>query len=97
MTIASGDKLTPAKLDPPWVYSTAYSGTTDASGFLTVTHGAPWTPVAGWFITTNPASSFAQAWGIDSFNATTCRLRIANANGGALASSAVVGRLFLMK
>lgn len=79
------------------VYHTAYSGTTDANGFLTVTHGAPWTPVAGWFITTNPASSFAQAWGIDTIGATTCRLRIANANGGALVSTAASGRLFLVK
>lgn len=79
------------------VYSVAYSGTTDGSGFLTITHGAPWTPVAGWAITTNPASSFAQVWGIDNIGATTCRLRIANANGGALASSAISGRLFLIK
>lgn len=80
------------------VYSVAYSGTTDASGFLTVTHGAPWTPTGGWAMTTNPASSFAQAWGIDSFTATTCRLRFTSvASTGALASTAVQGRLFLVQ
>lgn len=80
------------------VYHTAYSGTTDASGFLTVTHGAPWTPVAGWYITTNPSGSFAAPWGIDTITATTCRLRIQNVAGtGALASTAVSGRLFLVK
>lgn len=79
------------------LHKTTYSGTTDANGFLTVTHGAPWTPTAGWFMTSNPASSFAQPWGVDSIGATTCRLRIANANGGVLASAAVVGFLFLVK
>lgn len=83
---------------PGIVYHTAYSGTTDASGFLTVTHGAPWTPTAGWFITTNPAGSFAQAWGIDNIGATTARLRFTStAATGALASTAVSGRLFLVK
>lgn len=81
------------------VYSVAYSGTTDASGFLTVTHGAPWTPIGGWFITTNPAGSFAQAWGIDNIGVTTCRLRFTatNAATGPLVSTAVSGRLFLIK
>lgn len=79
------------------LHKTTYSGTTDANGFLTVTHGAPWTPTAGWFMTSNPASSFAQPWGIDTIGATTCRLRIANANGGVLVSAAVTGFLFLVK
>lgn len=79
------------------VYTAAYSGTTDASGFLTVTHGLGFTPVGVWGITTNPASSFAQVWGVDTIGATTLRFRIANANGGALASTAVSGRLFAIK
>lgn len=79
------------------VYSTTYSGTTDASGFLTVPHGQSFTPIAAWFINTNPAGSFAVAWGVDSIGDTTCRLRMSHANGGALASAAVQGRLFLIK
>lgn len=73
------------------------SGTTDSLGFLTVTHGQPWTPAGVWFISTAPATSFAQAWGVDTIGATTCRLRLASANGGAYASAAVSGRLFLVK
>lgn len=83
---------------PGVVYRTTYGGTTDASGFLTVTHGAPWTPGGGWFITNNPSNSFAQAWGVDNITATTIRLRFANVAGtGALASTAVAGHLFLVQ
>lgn len=80
------------------VYTTTYSGTTSATGLLTVTHGAPWTPVAGWAITTNPEASFAGVWGIDQIGATTCRLRFQNIAGtGSLNSASVSGRLFLVK
>jgi hypothetical protein len=79
-------------------YSVAYSGTTDANGFLTVTHGAGFTPVGGWAVTTNPSSSFALFWGIDTIGATTVRLRFANAGGdGPLVSLAATGRLFLVR
>lgn len=80
------------------VYSVAYTGTTDASGFLVVTHGAGFTPAGGWAMTTNPAASFAYPWGIDSIGATTVRLRFTSVNAfGALASTAVAGRLFLIR
>jgi hypothetical protein len=83
---------------PSIPYSVAYSGTTDANGFLTVTHGAPFTPVGGWAVTTNPSSSFALFWGIDTIGATTVRLRFANAGGdGPLVSLAAIGRLFLVR
>lgn len=96
--ILPGQSLTAARLNSLAVYTVTYSGTTDASGFLTVSHGAPWAPTGGWYITTNPAASFAQPWGIDNITATQCRLRLANAAGtGALANSAVQGRLFLIK
>lgn len=80
------------------VHSVAVSGTTDASGFLTVTHGAPFTPAGGIFVNTAPSSSFAAMWGMDTFTSTAVRLRLSNASaGGALASAAVTGRLFLFK
>jgi hypothetical protein len=79
------------------IISVAYAGTTDASGFLTVTHGAGFTPAAGWAFTTNPNASFASPWGIDTITATTVRLRFANVAGtGAAATTAVAGRLFLV-
>lgn len=83
------------QVDKP-LYSTTYSGTTDGDGFLTVTHGCPYTPTGGWAITTNPSASFAGVWGIDSIGATTCRLRFQNVAGtGSLNSTAVSGRLWL--
>lgn len=83
------------QVDTP-LYSTTYSGTTDGSGHLIITHGCPYTPTGGWAITTNPGSSFAGVWGIDSIGATTCRLRFQNIAGtGSLNSTAVSGRLWL--
>lgn len=77
--------------------SSTYSGTTDASGFLTVTHGAGFTPTSAWAVTTNPSTSFAQFWGVDNIGATTLRLRFANAEGGPLATLPVSGRLFVVR
>lgn len=80
------------------VYTTTYSGTTDANGFLTVTHGQSFTPVGGWAVTSNPSSSFALFWGIDTIGATTVRLRFMNASvAGPLASLTVQGRLYLVR
>lgn len=95
MAILAGAKISAADL-AGLIYTTTYSGTTDANGFLTITHGAPFTPTAGWAITSNPSGSFAAVWGIDTIGATTCRLRIQNVSStGALASTAVQGFLFL--
>lgn len=88
------------------IYTTTYAGTTDASGFLTVPHaadfrnpaGVPVAPAGGWAMTTNPNASFAQPWGIDTITTTSVRLRFANVAGtGAAASTAVAGRLFLIR
>ncbi|NUP79745.1 MAG: hypothetical protein HOV96_19590 [Nonomuraea sp.] len=80
------------------IYTTTYAGTTDASGFLTVAHAAGFTPAGGWAVTTNPNASFAEPWGIDSITSTNVRLRFANVAGtGAAASTAVAGRLFLVR
>lgn len=93
-----GDLNVPGRVNvKDGIWSGAFSGTTDASGFLTVTHAAGFTPSGGWAINTTPNSSFAEVWGIDSLTATTVRLRFANvASTGALASAAVSGRLFLV-
>lgn len=78
--------------------SIGYGGTTDSQGFITVNHGAPFTPTSGWAVTNNPSASFAVFWGMDSITATTVRLRFFNAGGtGPLASASVVGRLFVAR
>lgn len=83
---------------PNAIWSAAYTGTTDASGFLIVTHGAGFTPTSGWAFTTNPASSFAQPYGIDQLTSTTVRLRFGSvAANGALVSTAVAGRVFVVR
>lgn len=80
------------------LFSMSYAGTTDASGFLIVNHTAGFTPLSGWAITGNPASSNANFWGIDALTLTTVRLRFTSAAAfGGLAGTAVVGRLFLVR
>lgn len=81
-----------------YIHSVNFAGTTDGSGFLTVTHGAGFTPAGGWAIATNSASAFTQVWGIDSIGATTVRLRwcLITANTSAN-STAVTGRLFVVR
>lgn len=62
-----------------------YSGTTDASGFLTVTHGLGWAPNMVVPINGNPNSNFPICWGVDSITTTQFRIRFMNAStaGGA--------------
>jgi hypothetical protein len=81
------------------VVTITVSGTTDASGFLTVTHGLGFTPsLGGWFLNTNPASNFAVLWGMDTIGATTLRCRFMNAStAGALNAGAVSGRLYVLR
>lgn len=78
------------------LYTVTYSGTS-VDGFFSIAHGAGFTPVGGWAVTTNPANSFAQCYGIDSFTATTVRMRFANVAGDGVWSGAVAGRIFLMR
>lgn len=63
----------------------SFSGTTDASGFLTVTHSLGWTPRAVFPINQNPNTNFPVVWGVDNVTSTTCRIRFMNAStaGGA--------------
>lgn len=74
----------------------AYSGTTDASGFLTVNHGCPFTPTSAMFSQAAGGSSFGVPWGYDNLGTVSIRLRFHNANGtGGLATSAVSGYIWL--
>lgn len=61
--------------------------TTNSTGFVTVTHGLPFTPSAVFGSNGNPASAFAVLWGADTFTATTFVARFMNANGGPLIST----------
>lgn len=54
-------------------------GTTDASGFITVTHAAGFTPSLVQVELTAPSSSFAVPWGTDSYTGTTFRARFHDA------------------
>lgn len=75
-------------IDPDWgnavanqlnkiVYGTK-SATTDASGYVTVTHGAGFTPIAV-LVTVNSATA-AQVY-VDAISATTFRVRLADVAG----------------
>lgn len=98
MTVNNNLTVTGTFVAPTALYSVAYSGTTDANGFLTITHGGGFTPVYGWTVTGNPASSFAVFWGMDTLTGTTVRVRFMNGStAGPLASLAVTGRLFLAR
>lgn len=69
----------------------AISGTTDASGFLTVTHGLGWTPRAIFPINQNPNTNFPVVWGVDSVTTTTARIRFMNASSAGLANTLATG------
>lgn len=58
------------------------SANTDASGFLTVTHGAPFTPTAALAIMRNPASYYACFWGSDLYTDKQLRMRFFDIRGG---------------
>lgn len=68
------------------------SGTTDASGFLTVTHGCGFTPSAVMVTPLSPAggTNIFSSGIADAFTSTTFRLRAFSPAAGALASVAVV-------
>jgi phage-related tail fiber protein len=60
-------------------------GTTNATGFVTITHGLPWTPSQVLHSNGNPSASFAVLWGVESIGATQFSARFMNGStGGAL-------------
>ncbi len=69
----------------------AVSGTTDANGFLTVTHGLGFTPSFVQCINLQPSTNFPLQWGVDTIGATTFRLRFMNASTGGAAASIATG------
>ena len=81
-----------------WVYprpaGVVVSGTTDASGYLSVTHGLGWTPVAVVVTPNSPitAGGSSAIFGFaltDTFTSTTFRLRALAASAAAMASTAI--------
>jgi hypothetical protein len=69
----------------------SFSGTTDSTGFLTVTHSLGWTPRAIFPINQNPNSNFPVCWGVDSITSTTCRIRFLNASSAGGANTLATG------
>lgn len=53
---------------------------TNATGQLTLNHGAPFTPSAGFITMRNSANYFGLPWGSSAFTATTCTFRWINAS-----------------
>lgn len=72
------------------------SGTTDANGFLTVTHGLGWAPSAIFGMNSSPSANFPVLWGVDTIGTTTFRCRFLNASSaGASVSQATGSQKFL--
>jgi phage-related tail fiber protein len=69
----------------------SFSGTTDASGLLTITHGLPFTPSDILIMNRNPAANFPVVWGVDTVGATTFRARFMNGSTGGAAVSIATG------
>lgn len=60
-------------------------GTTNSTGFVTITHGLPWTPSQVLHSNGNPGATFAVLWGVDTITATDFVARFMNAStAGAL-------------
>lgn len=67
------------------------SGTTDASGFLTVTHGLGFTPSMVLMQAGQPSTNFPVMWGVDNIGATTFRVRFMNASTSGPANTIATG------
>lgn len=69
----------------------SFTGTTDSTGHLTVTHGLGFTP--SYVVTMNgtPDSNFPVMWGVDTIGATTFRVRFLNASTAGPANAISVG------
>lgn len=66
-------------------------GTTDATGFLTFTHSAGFTPTFVQVFSRTPSGSFAFCWGTDTYTATTVRARFMHASTGGTYNSGATG------
>ena len=76
-------------------YWGTYTGVTDASGYLTITHGAGFTPSAAWAANTSTTGTLPMMSPIDSLGAATLRVRCFTPAGSAFASSAVSLFIFM--
>jgi hypothetical protein len=73
-----------------------WTGTTDASGLITVTHNLGWAPRMIFGMQGSPTSRFAMLWGCDTIGTTTFRARMMNAStAGALASLDIGSFVFM--
>lgn len=69
---------------------------TDASGFVTITHGLGWAPSAVFGMNSVPASTFPVLWGVDTIGTTSFRCRFMNAStAGAAVSLSVQSQKLL--
>jgi hypothetical protein len=69
----------------------SFSGTTNSTGFLTVTHGLGWAPNIVLPVNGNPGTNFPVCWGVDLIDATTFRVRFINASAAGSAVSLATG------
>jgi len=78
------------------VYLTQNGGSTDASGFMTITHNLGWAPRMIFGMQANPSTRFAILWGCDTIGTSTFRARFMNAStAGGLASLDIGSFIFL--
>lgn len=63
---------------------------TDSNGFLTVSHGAGFTPTLVTVHGVSPGSTFAQPWGTDTYTSTQVRIRFHDVRPSAPSSGAYV-------
>lgn len=77
-------------------YISQNGGSTDASGFMTITHNLGWIPRMIFGMCANPSTKFPVLWGCDTINTTTFRARFMNASSaGGLASLDIGSYVFL--
>lgn len=76
----------------------ASGGTTDASGFLTVSHTAGFVPRVVYVVNTNPGGSFAAYYGFDASVTTSSsvKLRFQHASTTGTYNSAATGAFTIM-
>lgn len=91
-TVNSSNRVSAAAAGADVTVPHAWTGnvTTDASGYATVTHGAPFTPAAAAVtLATTAAMSSIASWAYDNLGATTVRLRCVKSDGTVAAAVTV--------
>lgn len=75
---------------------TGANGTTDANGYITLNHNAPFTPRVVQVVTTVNGATLGYALATDQITSTTVRVRFANYTAGGLLQSASIGTVALI-